>query len=115
MSSQSVGLNEVGGVTKGANQIVEQRAIDAQSGRNINNMAETLMAANYGPAAKVQHASLTSQAGATTARAAHSTEYAGKKTEAERQAVQGHDEATQTYSVGASQAESTFGSLNRAI
>src|SRR5262245_22288 len=115
MSSQSVGLNEVGGVTKGANQIVEQRGIDAQSGRNINSMAETLMAANHGPAAKVQHASLTSQAGATMARAAHSTAYAGKKAEAERQAVQGHDEATQSYSVGASQGESTLGSLNRAI
>jgi hypothetical protein len=115
MSSQSVGLNEVGGVTKGANQIVDQRSIDVQSGRNINTMAETLRGANFGPAANAQYAGLSSQASANVVRAQHSAEYATKKVEGERQAVQGHEEATQSYSQSASQGESTFGSLNRSI
>ena len=90
---QAVGLNEVGGVTKGANQTIDVQSGNAQHARNTQSTADMLAGKNFG----------------------HSADYAEKKAMGERQAVQGHDDATQTYSTAANQAETTFGSLNRPL
>jgi len=112
---QAVGLNEVGGVTKGANQTIDVQSGNAQHARNTQSTADMLAGKNFGPASRVQYSSLLSQAGAGNVRARHSSEYAEKKAMGEKQAVQGHDDATQTYSTAANQAETTFGSLNRPL
>lgn len=112
---QAVGLNEVGGVTKGANQTIDVQSGNAQHARNTQSTADMLAGKNFGPASRVQYSSLLAQAGAGNTRARHSSEYAERKAMGERQAVQGHDDATQTYSTAANQAETTFGSLNRPL
>ncbi|MGH3480835.1 MAG: hypothetical protein ACRDPQ_01525 [Nocardioidaceae bacterium] len=112
---QAVGLNEVGGVTKGANQTVDVQSGNAQHARNTQSTADMLAGRNFGPASRVQYASMLAQAGAGNVRARHSAEYAEKKAMGERQAVQGHEDSTQTYTTAANQADTTFGSLNRPL
>lgn len=114
-NGQAVGLNEVGGVTLGVNRNLDVQDTRSQRSRATADMANTLQAANFGPSMRTQVSGKLSAAGAQSAGANRSTEYDQLKNQAERSAVQGHDEATQIQTTAASQADATFGNLSRAL
>jgi hypothetical protein len=114
-NGQAVGLNEVGGVTKGVNQNLDVQDTRSQRSRSMAELGNTLQAANFGPAMQTQVSGKLNQASAQNAGANRSAEYDQLKNQAERATVQGHDESTQIQTTAASQAESAVPSLSRQI
>jgi hypothetical protein len=112
---QAVGLDQVGGVTLGVNRNADAQDARVQHARRFQEMANTIQGANRGPEMRTQVSGKLNQAGAQGASANHSNDYNVKKHQAEKTAVQGANEATQTQATSASLAETTFGSLNRSL
>lgn len=114
-NGQAVGLNEVGGVTLGVNRNADVQDTRSQRARATAELANTLQAANFGPASRTQTAGKLNQASAQGHGAARSSEYNVLKNQAERQTVQGHDESTQIQTTSASQAEASASHLMKPL
>jgi hypothetical protein len=112
---QAVGLDEVGGVTKGVNHNIDVQDGRVQNSRRFQEMANTIQGANAGPEMRTQVSGKLNQAGAQGVGASRSMDYNLNKHTAETTAVRGAEEATQTQAQSASLADTTLGSLSRPI
>lgn len=114
-NGQAVGLNEVGGVTLGVNRNLDVQDTRSQRSRATADLANTLQGANFGPSMRTQVSGKLNQASAQGRGAQRSAEYDQLKNQAERSAVQGHDESTQIQTTAASHAESSASALMKPL
>ncbi len=115
MVSRAVGLNETGGVTQGAQGMVQNADSRVAAARALQSASEATSGGIIGPAGDTMRAAMFANSGATGVAGARSSEVAQSYALGERAVVQGTNESTQQQTLSASEGESTYSSLNREI